>query len=203
MKKKILITLSLLLIPFISILLVITFRGIIMPTNEEIVEQLKEIECYKTEAHYIVKNSRVEETEETIQYYSKEDGVRVEFGEELVKVFKDDEIEVTDKTLGSEYVVDKNMDTVHSLAFMKNILSAPIIEGSMKEDQEEWGEVVYIQLDVELFLENDHLNTARIFIDKKKKEPIGVIVYDKEGNITVRIIYENFEKIKEIDDNLL
>ncbi len=203
MKKKILITLSILLIPFISILLVITFRGVIMPTNEEIVEQLKEIKYYKTQADYIVKNSRVEEKEETIQYYSKENGVRIEFGEELVKVFKGDEIKVTDKTLDSEYVVDKSMDMVHPLAFMENILSAPVIEGSMKENQEEWGEVVYIQLDVELFLENDHLDTARVFIDKKKKEPIGVIVYDKKGNITVKIIYKDFEKIKEVDDNLL
>ena len=202
MKKKILITL-LVLIPFISILLVVGFRGVIMPTNEEIVEELRDIKFYKTNADYIFKNSRGEEKESTTQYYSREDGVRVEFGEDLVKLYKDNKVEIIDNKSNTEYQLDGSMDIVYSLSFMKNILSCPIIQGSMKEDQEEWGDVVYIQFDVEIFKDNDHLDSARVFINKDTREPIGIVIYDKKGEITLTVIYEDFEKMKEIDDNLL
>ena len=86
MKKKIIITL-LLVIPFISIFLVIIFRGILSPNNEEIIRDLKNIKCYETKVEYIVKNSKGEEREDTVQYYSKDEGVRIEFDDNEVDVF--------------------------------------------------------------------------------------------------------------------
>ena len=52
MKKKIIIAV-LLLIPFISILLVIVFRGVILPTNEEIIKSLKNIKYYEANVEYM------------------------------------------------------------------------------------------------------------------------------------------------------
>lgn len=202
MKKKIIIAL-LLFIPFISILLVVIFRGVLMPTNEEIIKYLKEMEFYETEVEYIIKNARGEERKDTKQYYSKENGVRVEFGDERVKIYKKDGIKVIDKISKSEYVIDNNMDIVHSLAFMDRILSFPIKGDSLKEGQEEWGDQVYIQADIELFLDNKYLDTARVFVDKKGKFPIGIIIYDKDGTDTVRIIYKDFKKVEQIDESLL
>lgn len=202
MKKKIIIAV-LLCIPFISILLVIVFRGIVLPTNEEIIKSLKEIKCYETKVEYIVKNSRGEEREETIQYYSKDKGVRVEFGEDIVKTYKDDGIHVIDNISNGDYVIDKSLDILHPLAFMNKLLSFPVKSDSLKQGQEEWGDTVYIQLDLELFLENEHLNIARLFVDKKEKTPIGIIVYDKNGEDTLRIIFKEFKKVKQIDDSLL
>ena len=76
MKKKIIITL-LLIVPFISIFLVIIFRGVLSPNNEEIIRELKNIKCYETKVEYIVKNRKGEEREDTVQYYSTDEGVRV------------------------------------------------------------------------------------------------------------------------------
>lgn len=202
MKKKIVIAL-LLCIPFISILLVVIFRGVLMPTNEEIIKGLKQIECYETEVQYIIKNSKNEEREDTIQYYSKDNGVRVEFGEECIKIYKRDGIRIINNVGNNEYVIDSSMDILHSLAFMNKILSFPVKGESIKEGQEEWGDKIYIQADIELFLDNKYLNTARIFIDKKEKSPIGIIIYDKDGTDTVRIIYKDFKKVKQIDESLL
>lgn len=202
MKKKVLITL-LLCIPFISIILVIMFRLTVVPTNEEVVSQLKEITCYKTNVEYITNNSRGEEKEETTQYYSEDKGARIDFGIDRIKFYKDGNIRVEDNISNKEYNVEADLDKLHSLAFMKNLLSYPIEEGSIKEGQEEWGEKKYIELTLELFLENDHLDKAKVFIDKKEKTPIGAIIYDKEGNDRLRIIYKNFEKLKEIDNDLL
>ena len=41
-----------------------------------------------------MKNSKGEEREETTQYYSKDDGVRIEFADEKVKLYKSDGIHV-------------------------------------------------------------------------------------------------------------
>lgn len=202
MKKKIKIAL-LFIIPFISILIIVMFRGVVLPTNEEILSQLKDINSYETKVEYIIKNDKGEERENTTQYYLKNNGVRVDFNDELTKIYKDNGICVKDNILKSEYNIDNNMDILHSLAFVNKILSYPVINGTLKEGQEEWGERIYIQMDVELFLDNEHLNTARVFIDKKEKTPIGIIVYDKEGNDSVRIIYEDFREVKNIDKDLL
>ena len=62
MKKKIIIIL-LLVVPFISILFIIFFRGILMPSNEDIIEGLKNIKAYKAKVQYVMKNDKGEETE--------------------------------------------------------------------------------------------------------------------------------------------
>ena len=201
MKKKIIITL-LLIIPFISIFLVVIVRGIISPNNVEIIRELKNIKCYETKVEYIVKNSKGEERESTVQYYSKEEGVRVEFDDDKVKLYKSDGIHVRDNSSTGEYVIESDMDILHSMAFMNKILSYPLKSDSIKEGQEEWGDKIYIQVDTELFLNNEHFNSARIFINKKTKTPIGIVIYDKDGNDSVRIIYEDFKIVKEIDENL-
>ena len=192
MKKKIIITL-LLIIPFISIFLVVIFRGIISPNNEEIIRELKNIKCYETKVEYIVKNSKGEEREDTVQYYSKDKGVRVEFKNDKIKLYKEDGIHVKDNSSTGEYVIESDMN---------KILSYPLKSDSIKEGQEEWGDTIYIQVDTELFLNNEHFNSARIFINKKTKTPIGIVIYDKDGNDSVRIIYEDFKIVKEIDENL-
>lgn len=201
MKKKIIITL-LLVIPFISIFLVIIFRGILSPNNEEIIRDLKNIKCYETKVEYIVKNSKGEEREDTVQYYSKDEGVRIEFDDGKVKLYKSDGLHVKDNSSADEYVIENDMDILHSMAFMNKILSYPLKSNSIKEGQEEWGDKIYIQVDTELFLNNEHFNSARIFINKKTKVPIGIIIYDKDGNDSVRIIYEDFKSVKDIDENL-
>ncbi|MDO5779055.1 MAG: germination lipoprotein GerS-related protein [Clostridium sp.] len=201
MKKKIIITL-LLIIPFISIFLVVIFRGILSPSNEDIIRDLKNIKCYETKVEYIVKNSKGEERESTVQYYSKEEGVRVEFDDDKVKLYKSDGIHVRDNSSTGEYVIESDMDILHSMAFMNKILSYPLKSDSIKEGQEEWGDKIYIQVDTELFLNNEHFDSARIFINKKTKTPIGIVIYDKDGNDSVRIIYEDFKIVKEVDDDL-
>ena len=116
MKKKIKIAL-LFIIPFISILIIVMFRGVVLPTNEEILSQLKDINSYETKVEYIIKNDKGEERENTTQYYLKNNGVRVDFNDELTKIYKDNGICVKDNILKSEYNIDNNMEILHSLAF--------------------------------------------------------------------------------------
>ena len=161
MRKKIIITL-LLMIPFISIILVVIFRGTFLPSNEEIIRDLKNIKFYETKVEYIIKNSKGEERESTKQYYSKEDGVRIEFEEGQVKIYKSDGIYVKDNSSTGEYIIENDMDIFHSLAFINQILSYPLKSDSIKEAQEEWGDKIYIQVDTELFSNNNLLRYSFI-----------------------------------------
>ncbi|MBU5454668.1 germination lipoprotein GerS-related protein [Caproiciproducens sp. MSJ-32] len=201
MKRKILIGL-LVSIPVIFIILIIIFRLTAEPSNEEIIESLKNIKNYSAKVEYIIKNSRGEEREETNQYYCSEIGGRIDFGEDRIKIYKDDKILVRDNISKKEYEINKNMDNFHSLAFMNEMLNLPMAEGEIKEGQEEWGDTEYIELICEIPFKNEHLDKARIFIDKNNEVPIGVIIYDKKGNDKVRIIYKDFQKLKKMDKEL-
>lgn len=202
MKKKLLLILMV-CIPIISIILVILFRATAEPTNEEIIKSLKEIKCYSTRVEYIIKNTRGEEREETTQYYSKDIGGRIDFGEDRSKIYKDNKVIVKDGISNKEYTMENDMDEIHSLAFLNKLLSYPIDENGIKEGQEEWGDTAYIEFTCEVFLKNDHLDKVKIFIDKQEKTPIGAIIYDKDGKDRIRIVYRDFEKLKQLDSGLL
>ena len=202
MKKKLLLGL-LVSIPIILIIFVILFRVTAEPTNEEIIESLKGINAYKAEVQFIINNSRDEETQDTIQYYKKDVGGRIDFGTDRTKIYKDGSILVKDNIANKEYTMEDGMDELYSLSFVNKLLSYPIDNEGINEGQEEWGDTEYIVFTSELFLKNDSLNKIKIFIYMQEKTPIGAIIYDKENNDRVRIIYRNFEKLKELDEELL
>ncbi|ATD54060.1 germination lipoprotein GerS-related protein [Clostridium chauvoei] len=202
MKKKILLTL-LLCVPFISIILVIIFRLTAEPSNEEIIQKLRDTPYYTTRIEYTVKNTRGEESEETVLYYSKDKGARIDFGQDRVKIYKDGNVTVKDNISNKEYTMEEDMDKLHTIALMTNLLSFPMEEGSIEEGQEEWGDTQYIAFTSELFFENDHLDKIKVYVDKNEKVPLGAVIYDKDGKDRVRVIYKDFEKLKEMDDSIL
>lgn len=201
MKKKIL-TLVLFLLPLISIVLVVIYRLTAEPSSNKVIDYLKHIEMYKTDVEYVIKNSRGIEKESTTQYYSSLKGKRIDFGEDRSKIYLDDKILIKDNISKKTYEVENDIDVFHSIAFLDILLESPITSDEIKVGQEEWGETEYIQINCDLLLSNDHLNTVDIFIDKNNKIPIGAIIYDKENNESVRIVYTNFEKLKEIEEEL-
>ena len=201
MKKKLL-KIFLVSIPIIVIALIVFFRLTAEPSNEEIIMGLRNIKNYTTKVDYLIVNSRGEEMEETIHYFSKDFGSRIDFGEERIKIYKGDKILIKENISNNEYEIDKDMDRVHPIAFMDRLLENPIIDGEIKEGQEEWGEREQIEFTSELFLNNEHLDKIKIFIDKNEEVPIGAIIYDKDGNDKVRIVYKEFKKLKEQEVNL-
>lgn len=202
MKKK-LFLMFMVCIPVIVIVLIILFRTKAEPTNEEIIKSLREIEYYTANVEYVVKNSRGEERENTKQYYSKDIGGRIDFGEDRTKFYKNDKIIVKDNISNKEYEMNSEMDEIHSLAFLNNLLSYSIDNNGIKEAQEEWGDTEYLEFTSEIFLKNDHLDKVKIFISKQEQKPIGAIIYDRDGRDRIRIVYRNFENLKQLDEGLL
>jgi outer membrane lipoprotein-sorting protein len=193
---------ALVLIPIFVIFLVILCRNAITPSNEDIVNELRNTKCYSSKVDYVFKNSKSQFEENTNQYYSYDKGSRIEFmnGYEQVKVYKGGEIKVEGNE-DDDFILDKNIDQIYPLAFIQNILSNPQI-GEVKEVKAEWGEGTYLQVNIEYNSKNKHLNKAEFYIDKNKRIPVLLKILDDNDQERIIISYKDFKKEKSLSDDL-
>lgn len=196
--KYIWIIFTLITIPIILIGVIIFFRHNYIPTNEEVIEKVKNTNSYSCNVEYIIKNSKNTYDENVKLIYDKNLGIRIEFDNDRVKIYKDGYISVTDN--GDEYELEKNTDVVYPLACISNILDNDI--ESIQEGKEEWGDKVYIKLRVNLPFQNKHLSYAYIFMDKEEQIPVLTQIYDVNDEERLNIIYKDFKRLKEVDKSL-
>lgn len=192
LKKKICITI-LMIIPFISMLLVISFRHVAMPTNEEILEDVKNMKGYESIVEYTIMNNRGTYTDKTKVLFSKDYGTRIDFGEDITKIYKDDHIKMIYNKKNESYEVKRDLDKFYTLATMKEIFNNPIVK--LEEGKDEWGDLEYLKVNFELIFNNNHLDKATLYINKSKREPMLIKIYDNEGKERVKIEYREFFKI--------
>ena len=192
------IILTLFTIPILILMIIIFFRHSYVLTNEEVVKKIKNIPMYKSEIEYIVKNSRNEYSENIRLLYHKNMGLRIEFEEDRVKVYKNGQIFIEEN--GNEYEANKGVDEVYPLADIHNILSNEV--SAIEEGKEEWGDKIYIKVIVKLPFENEHMKYACIFLGKENQIPLMTQIYDVKNNERIRITYKTFKKLKKIDKNL-
>ena len=200
--NKIIITSMLVSIPIFIIFLVVMCRHVVIPSNVDIINELRNTKCYSSKVEYVFKNSKSQFEESTMQYYSFDKGLRIEFkdGYEGVKVYKGEEIKV-EGNQDEEYILDKDIDIIYPLAFIENILSNPQ-SGEIKEVKAEWGQGTYLQVDMKYNSKNKHLNKAEFYVDKDKKVPVLLKILDDNNNERVIITYKDFKKEKSLNDNL-
>ena len=192
---------TLITIPLLIIFVIIIFRHIIVPTDEDIINNLKNIKCYTCSVDYEFKNEKLEYKENTKQYYDAEKGVRIEFNDEgdRVKVYKGGEIKVQDKS--DEYSLDKDMDIIYPLAFLDNIFS----NNNAREIQEikpDWSDEVYLKIDIDYNYKNKHLNNAEFYINKNTGNPVLLKIYDVNKNNRITIKYNEYKEEKQLNDEL-
>lgn len=191
LKKKIFITI-LMIIPFISMMLVISFRHVAIPTNEEILEDVKNMKNYESIVEYKIMNDRGSYTDKTKVIFSEKYGTRIDFGEEITKIYQDDYIKMIYNKKKEKYEVKRELDKFYTLATMREIFNNPII--SVEEGKDEWGDLEYLKVNFELIFNNNHLDKATLYINKSKKEPMLIKIYDNEGKERVKIEYREFLK---------
>lgn len=199
--KKIIIGI-LALIPIFFIVLVIICRNVVIQSDEDILNELRNTKYYSSKVHYAFKNSKSLFEENTFQYYSSDKGSRIEFLDDYkrVKVYKGGEIKVEGNE-NEEYILDKDIDRIYPLAFIQNILSNPQV-GEIKEVKEEWGDGVYLKLNIDYNSINKHLNKAEFYVDKNKKTPVLLKVLDDNDNERIVITYKDFQREKNLNDDL-
>ncbi|WP_297417729.1 germination lipoprotein GerS-related protein [Clostridium sp.] len=200
--NKMLVMGIIILIPILVISLVILCRHAITPSNEDIVKELQNTKCYSSEVEYVFKNSKSEFQENTMQYYSFDKGSRIEFQDSSnrVKVYKGGEIKVEGND-NEDYTLDKNIDVIYPLAFIENVLSNYQVD-DIKEVKSEWGEGVYLQVNIEYNSKNRHFNKAEFYIDKSKRVPVLLKILDDNDKERIVITYKNFKEEKNLSNDL-
>ena len=153
----------LVLIPICIIGVIIFGRKIVTPSNEEIIENLHNVKNYSCNVQYKFINSKSEYSENTKQYYSADNGMRIEFQDEdgRVKVYKGSEIQIKDEN-NKEYTIDKNIDEIYPLAFMCNILDDKMY-GQLEVINSEWSDDEYIRVTIDYPSGNKHLDKAEFY----------------------------------------
>ena len=189
-------------IPIFLLVLVILCRHVITPSNESIINELKNTKNYSSNVEYLFKNSKSEFKENTTQYYSFDRGARIEFknGYDRIKVYKGSEIKV-EGNKDEEYILNKDIDIIYPLAFIENILSNPY-RSEIKEVKAEWSQDIFLQVDIEYKSNNKYLYKAEFYIDKKKQIPVLLKILDESNKERVIITYKDFIKEKNLNDNL-
>lgn len=192
---------GLIIIPLIIISVIIICRHVVVPTNEEIMDNLKNLKCYSSTVEYEFKNEKLDYREKTKQYYDKEKGVRIEFNDEgdRVKVYKGGEIKVEDND--DEYSLDKDMDIIYPLAFLENVFSNSNAK-DIQEIKPEWSDEVYLKINIEYNCKNKHLNNAEFYVNKNTGAPVLLKIYDVNKKERIILKYTDFKEEKQLEDEL-
>lgn len=184
--------LLILLVPFVSILLIIQFRHVYIPTNQEIIENIKNTDGYMSNVEYVIQNSRGEYQESVDLYYSKQNQTKLEFANNKVKTYKNEVITVHENDYS--YEIASDFDMFYPLAFIHSILQSEINE--IYDGTEEWGDINYLEVDLSLNNKNKHISKAKVYINKEDKTPILTKLYDDQGKERVMIKYNDFKYIE-------
>ena len=202
MKKRILIGIAI-AVPIITIMLVILMRLLVSPTNQEVIDNVKKMKCYKADVQYIFSNTRGDETENAKVYFDEKALGRIVFQTDRERIYKRDKVIVKDNIANKEYSIDKELNDLYKMTFLRKLLEYPINQASIQEGQEEWGEKKYLYFEIDITDQGNNAKKAIVYIDKDEEVPIGVIVYNKENKVSLKIIYNEFEKMKKLDEDLL
>lgn len=189
------------LVPIILIIIIVMCRKVVVPSNEQIVDSLNSVKYYTCTAEYIFNNSKGNFEEETVQYFNSDKGMRIEFKDDLqrIKVYKGDEIEL--KTNTDECMLDKDIDVIYPLASLKNIFSN-IDEQNIEEIKLEWSDDIYLKLNLKYNFKNKHIFRGEFYINKQKKSPSLLKVYDDNGKERILVKYKDFNVKEKLEDDL-
>ncbi|WP_297637819.1 germination lipoprotein GerS-related protein [uncultured Clostridium sp.] len=183
---------AIIILPIIIIGLIIMLRHNVTLTNDEIIQRVKNLDRYNTIVEFTINNSRGEYVEKVNLHYSKGHAPMMEFGDKLVKTYNKDSISMKYKD-GKEYNLEKDTDSFYILAILEELFKNPIT--SIEEGSEEWGDIKYLKVSIDIVSNNQHLDKAVIYINKTEKIPMLMKIQDINNKDRVKIEYRDFSKI--------
>jgi len=190
MKKKLLLTLSLLL--FFSFILLTSCNK--KPKNiNDILTFLKNMESYTTEMNMDIKNDK-----QTINYVAKQTymrggGYKLELNNNRVFIYKtDDNIYVSDKNNGRAYVQSKDFDEVFKLSFIGEYIGLLYTNEEMKYTMENINDIEYTVVNLFIPGNNKNINNALLYVNNKSMLPERLVIYDIKGKEKINITYSKF-----------
>lgn len=182
---------TIILLPFIIIGLIITLRHNVTLTNDEVIDRVKNLSQYNSIVEFTINNARGEYVEKVNLHYSENHPPIMEFGDRLIKTYNKDSISMKYRD-GKEYSLEKDTDSFYILAILEELFKNPII--NIEEGSEEWGDIEYLKVSIDIVSNNKHLDKAMLYINKTEKIPMLMKIQDTNGKEKIKVEYRNFDK---------
>lgn len=186
------------------LLLTMFFTGCTRNKNdpERFINYLKNLESYTAEVNIKIINEKQNTEYNTIQYYDKRYGARLELGSDRVFLYKGDKIEVTDIKNNIKYTTDKDFDSLFHLSLLEEYIGLIYTNEKLEYSQKEIGGKKYQVIGLEIPGNNRNISSGEIYADIKTNVPEFIVIYDEKKCEKVRITYSKFLPDTEIADTL-
>ncbi len=186
------------------LIFVFTGTGCIRNKNdpERVINYLKNLDSYTAKVNIKVINEKQNVEYNTVQYYDKNFGYRLELGDDRVLVYKDDKIQVTDIKSNVRYTMNKDFDSLFRLSLLGEYIGLAFTNEEAEYSLKEINGRTFQVLGLLIPGNNRNISSAEIYADLKSNKPEFIIIYDDKKSERVRITYSNFVPDAEINKKL-
>lgn len=167
--------------------------------TEDTIDFLKNIRSYTCFVEMKVLNNKQNIVYSGREIYSKKYGYRFEIGNERVLLYLGDKIYVRDLINDSQYVTDKDFDSLYRLSFIGEYIDLLYTDEEIKSTLNSLGGKQFQIIELTIPGTNRNLSTAELYIDINDDLPQKLIIYDADKKKKVEVIYKGFTVNPEID----
>lgn len=158
-------------------------------------------------SYSVYTNIEVKNDKQTINYSARQIcsiglGYRLELNKDIIMLYKDDKIYVSDLKNKQKYSTDKKFDDVYRLSFLEEFIgllytNEKIDCSYITKDNEEY-ELIKTSVPVN----NRNINYGVLYVKVKEKIPVKLIIYDNRDNEKIIVSYSDFIANADVDKSL-
>ena len=162
-------------------------------SEKKVVKYIENLNTYSCDVEYTFKNEKDQDKYSAKHYYMKNEGYRLDLGEDRVNIYKGDYIHVEDKKAGKKYDVIKEFDEIYKYTFLNEIVdltSHP--ESKVYAEDNEESDKHYVV--IEFIIPSTNRNIARgvLYMNSLTLKPEVEKIYDLKGEERVEIRFNDF-----------
>lgn len=169
---------------------------------EKVIYFLKNIKSYSCNVEITTFNDKQRITTIAKQLYSNKHGYRFEINDERVLLYIGDKIYVEDLHNKSGYVSDKSFDLLYRLSFIGEYIGMLYTNEEIENSFKSENEIKYQIISLTIPGNNRNLDSAELYVNLENNIPKRLIIYDRNRNKKVEILYKDFIVNPKIDEEM-
>lgn len=167
--------------------------------TEDTIDFLKSMQSYSCHVEIKVLNDKQNIVYSGRQVYNKKYGYRFEINNERVLLYIEDKIYVCDLTNNSEYVTDKDFDSLYRLSFIGEYINLLYTDEEIKSTLCNIGREQFQIINLMIPGVNRNLSTAELYVSTADGIPRKLIIYDTDKKKKIEVIYKEFIVNPQVD----
>ncbi|UFH65517.1 hypothetical protein KQH81_02935 [Clostridium cadaveris] len=167
-------------------------KEIVQP-EKKVVKYIQNLKNYTCDVEYTFKNEKDQDKYSAKHYYMKDEGYRLDLGEDRVNIYKGDYIYVEDKKAGKKYEVIKEFDEIYKYTFLNEIVdltSHP--ESKVYAEDDEESDKHYVVIEFIIPSTNRNIAKGVLYMNSLTLKPEVEKIYDLKGEERVEIRFNDF-----------